>query len=319
MSVIQIRKARRDKARVVVGISGISGSGKTHTALLMALGLAGGNPEKVAMLDCENRRGSLYSDVMKSAVVPTDGEFYIGDLFAPFSPQRYIDAIEEFQKIGVEVLVIDSVSHEWEGLGGCEEIANAGNPRNPAWNKAKAEHKRFMNKLLQSDMHIIVCIRAREKVQLVKRDGKTEYVSQGVQPIQEKNFMFELTASLMMWNNGKEYELLKCPGDLVPLFKNPGYLNDTHGRGIREWVNGGAAPADAKADKWRNSLQSNAEKGVVHTKACWAKVPEDMRAALGEGFYSSLIASAKAHDDLRDMGGPDEQDGIAGLNQAIEA
>jgi hypothetical protein len=317
MSVIQIRKAARESARLVIGISGVSGSGKTFTALQMALGLAGGDASKVGLLDTENRRGSLYSDCLKRAVKPTNEPFLIGDLFAPFSPQRYIDAIEEFQKAGVKVLVIDSISHEWEGSGGCEEIANAGNPKVPRWNTAKSEHKRFMNKLLQSDMHIIACIRAREKVKLIKRDGKTEFESQGVQPIQEKNFAFEVTASLMMWNSGKEHELLKCPDELAHLFTGSGYINDTHGAAILEWVQGGA-PVDAKLEKWKNSLQSNTEQGLKHIESCWSKVPPAIQAKLGAEFHESLKASARGHDELREMGaGTQAAEGVGKLNEQI--
>ena len=111
MSVIQIRKAKREGARLVLGLAGISGTGKTYTALQLAWGLANYDASKVGFLDTENRRGSLYSDALRdgSGVVH---EFWIGDLEPPFSPQRYIDAILEFQKHGVEVLVIDSVTHE---------------------------------------------------------------------------------------------------------------------------------------------------------------------------------------------------------------
>ena len=90
--------------------------------------------------------------------------FLIGDLIAPFTPARYAEAIREFQAAGVEVLVIDSISHEWEGTGGCEEIANNSPNKVIGWANAKAQHKRMMNVLLQSDMHVIVCIRAKEKV-----------------------------------------------------------------------------------------------------------------------------------------------------------
>ena len=113
-------------------------------------------PSEIGLLDTENRRGSLYDDIL-------DGQFLIGDLFAPFSPSRYRKAIEEFQAAGVKVLIIDSVSHEWEGDGGCEDIADTGG-KIANWKLAKAEHKKFISALLQADMHIIACVRAREKM-----------------------------------------------------------------------------------------------------------------------------------------------------------
>ena len=232
MSVLNIRKAEREGARLVVGISGISGSGKTFTALQLAYGLANFDASKVGFLDTENRRGSLYADALRNDAGDVQ-QFWIGDLYAPFSPQRYIDAILEFQKMGVEVLVIDSVSHEWEGQGGCEEIAASGS-RMADWKTAKREHKRFMNALLQSDMHVIACIRAREKTDF--KDPKNPR-SLGIQPICEKNFMFEMTASLMMWSEGRQQQVMKCPAELRDMLgREDGYITAQDGKRLRSRI-----------------------------------------------------------------------------------
>lgn len=294
MSVIQIRQAERRGARMLIGMSGISGSGKTYSALQLAWGMAGYDAQKVGFLDTENRRGSLYADALK------DGQgnihpFLIGDLYAPFSPQRYIDAIHEFQAAGVEVLVVDSVTHEWEGTGGCEEIATVTSSRMADWKKAKAEHKKFMNALLQTDMHIIVCIRAREKMDF---SSPKNPVSLGIQPIQEKNFMFEMTASLMMWNEGTAQQVLKCPSDLKPILgRGEGYITPQDGMALRQWVEG--AGGDQTLDKWRNRLQSVTEKGEAYVREAWGKTPEKVREALGEDFIKSILSSAAAHDQHR--------------------
>lgn len=319
MSVIQIRKAQRAGARLFIVMAGVSGGGKTYSALQLAYGLANGNADKVGLLDTENRRGSLYAEALKNR----DGvvqPFLIGDLYPPFSPQRYVDAILEFQKAGVEVLVIDSGSHEWEGEGGCEDIANAGNPRNPKWNEAKREHKRFLNTALQVDMHIILCLRAREKVKIVKRDGKTEYEPMGVLPICEKNLMFEATASMMLWDGGKSRDVLKCPEELAAIFGKPGepaqgYLTPRHGLQLRKWVEGGAT-VDPKLDHARNSLRTVAEQGVKAVREAWDAQSEDIRKALGAGLLQELLESAQAYDDQRASaaaGGADLDD----LNAAV--
>lgn len=298
MSVIQIRKAKREGARVVVCLSGVSSSGKTHTALLIALGLAKGNTEKIGFLDTENRRGSLYADIF------SNGEFFIGDLYPPFSPQRYIDSIQEFQAAGVEVLIIDSATHEWEGQGGAQEIAEAGNPRMPNWNKAKAEHKRFMNAALQCDMHIIFCVRAREKAkpERVQKDGKTviEYQDMGLQPIQEKNFMFEMTVSAMIHDQGTRREILKCPAPLREIFDTKDkYIGEAQGRALRDWVDG-ASQLDPKVEAWRNRLLSNTEQGVAHVESCWKQVPAKIQKELGDAFHKTLTASAAEFDKQRE-------------------
>src|ERR1700751_515251 len=116
-NILNIRPAKLGGLKAIIGIAGISGSGKTFTALLMARGMVS-KASEIGFLDTENKRGSLYANIL-------DGEFMIGDLYPPFNPERYAEAIKEFQDAGVKVLVIDSVSHEWEGEGGCDDIANA--------------------------------------------------------------------------------------------------------------------------------------------------------------------------------------------------
>lgn len=305
MSVIQIRKAQREGARLVIGVCGVSSSGKTHTGLLIALGLTGGDPSKIGFIDTENRRGSLYADVFRKldgddAKHRSDEPFLIGDLYPPFSPQRYIDAIQQFQAAGVEVLIIDSATHEWEGTGGCQDIAEAGNPRMPNWNKAKAEHKRFMNAALQCDMHIIFCVRAREKAKPEKdASGKVVYQDMGLQPITEKNFMFEMTVSMMVHDQGTRREILKCPAELRPIFDTTEkYIGVKQGIGLRKWVDG-AGVLSPKVEKWRNSLLSNTEKGAAHIESCWQQTPADVREALGEEFHATLKASAAEFDKQR--------------------
>ena len=136
------------------------------------------------------------------------------------------------------LLVIDSGSHEFEGIGGVQDIAEAGNPKLPNWNKAKGEHKRFMSALLASPMHVVLCLRAREKAkpekQLVDGREKTVYVDLGLQPITEKNVMFEATVSLMLHDQGRRQDVIKCPAALQGIMgRGDGYLTMDDGRALR--------------------------------------------------------------------------------------
>lgn len=301
MSVINIRKAEREGARLVLGIAGISGSGKTFTALQLAYGLANFDASKVGFLDTENRRGSLYANALKNERGEVQ-QFWIGDLYAPFSPQRYIDAILEFQKMGVEVLVIDSITHEWEGQGGCEEIAMAGNPRMPDWKRAKAEHKRFMNTLLQSDMHVIACIRAREKVQIQKVNGKSEVIPIGIQPVTEKNVMFEMTASMMVMDAGRQREVIKTSGTdhiFGEAGFHQGYLGAEQGKALREWVDG-AKQLDPRVEHARNSLRTVCEQGMDALVKAWTALPKEVKQAIGpNGCPDEFKLAAQEFDAMR--------------------
>jgi hypothetical protein len=305
MAVINIRKAQRSGARLVVGIAGISGSGKTFSALQLAYGLANYDASKVGFIDTENRRGSLYADALTH---PTTGEvqpFYIGDLEPPFTPQRYSDAIKAFQDAGVEVLVIDSISHEYEGTGGVlemrEPLPGKAGKRD---NYAKAEHKKMMNTLLQSSMHIVACVRAREKVIIEKKGGETVYVPQGVQPIQEKSFMFEMTASLMMWDAGKSQQVLKCPDELKHILgRENDYITAADGAALRAWVDG-AAQVDPALEKARSDLKLACEHGMDALGAVWKALPAKVRKAIDpKGCPDEYKLAAQEFDRLREPAG----------------
>lgn len=272
MAILNIRAAKRGESKAIIGIAGVSGSGKTYTALQIARGMVN-HPSEIGFLDTENKRGSLYSDIL-------DGEFMIGDLYPPFSPHRYNEAIKEFQAAGVKVLVIDSVSHEWEGEGGCDDIANApiaAGGKMANWIGAKKAHKAFMNTLLQCNMHIICCIRAREKTDF-KNPSKP--VSLGVQPICEKNFMFEMTASLLMENEGRNQKFLKIPSFLLRAFGNgDGYLGQQTGKEVMQWINTGGKE-DPEITRFKSEMQMACDKGVEALVAIWNTVPAHLKPAL---------------------------------------
>lgn len=296
----EVRTAERQGARLLIQLSGVSGSGKTYTALHLALGLAGGDGQKVVLIDTENRRGSLYADCL-----PDGKRFKVIDFYAPFSPERYKQAIDAAVRAGAEVIVIDSVSHEWEGPGGCQEIANA--TRFPDWKRAKADHKSFMTHMLQSSAHIIACTRAREKTDFT--DTKNP-VSLGIQPIQEQNFGFEATVSLMMQEQGKRQDVLKCPAELLDIMgRGQGYIGVSDGSALRAWVDGGV-PVDPTVEHWRGVVLNSCEGGVEALKTAWEALPKGMGGKLGKQFLAQCKASAEEYDRQRELAddGPEEAD-----------
>jgi hypothetical protein len=314
MSFLSIQPASREGAKTVTAFAGVSGSGKTFSAILYAYGLAKRQAHKVGFLDTENRRGRLYADIL-----PGKAQFQIADFAAPFSPARYSEAIKQFEAAGVEVLVIDSVTHEWEGIGGCDDIANEGvAPGKPGrWNKAKREHKKFMDTMLQSSMHIVVCVRAREKTK-IDRDaqGKTIFIPQGIQPVQEKNFMFEMTASLMMDNQGARQDVMKCPAALQPfLGRGTNYIGIEDGEAVRAWIDGGT-PVNKELERIRATLANTCEQGMKALEAAWKALTADQRKAL-QSELPALKASALAYDSQRQIA--DEQHDTSEATEAATA
>jgi hypothetical protein len=55
------------------------------------------------VIDTENNSSHLYSHL---------GSFNVLSLTEPFSPERYIEAIEDCEKAGIKVIMIDSISPE---------------------------------------------------------------------------------------------------------------------------------------------------------------------------------------------------------------
>ena len=104
---MNLRKSERKQARIKMALQGPSGSGKTMSSLLMAKGLSGGDLSKVAIIDTENGSADLYAHL---------GNYNVLSLTPPFTPENYIKAIQVCEEAGMEVIIIDSISHEWDEL-----------------------------------------------------------------------------------------------------------------------------------------------------------------------------------------------------------
>src|SRR5688572_9000748 len=123
---MEIRNAIRKKAKIKMALQGASGTGKTYSALLLAFGLAG-DWESITLIDTENNSADLYAHL---------GCFKVISLDQPYTPERYLEALELADMSGAKVVVIDSLSHEWEGSGGIIDTHSA-MPGNSFTNWAK--------------------------------------------------------------------------------------------------------------------------------------------------------------------------------------
>lgn len=291
---MQIKPAIRHSVNLIISISGVSGGGKTYSSLLMAAGLAGPGG-KIGFLDTENGRGSMYAD--DPGIVAAIPQGYSTIEMPPlFSPARYIEAIDTFEDAGFKVLVIDSGSHEWEGIGGCADIAEADKGR---WNNAKRAHKRFVMRLLNSQMHIIVCLRAREKSKIIdKRDsptGKEQIISLGILPVAEKNFPFEMMASFMVDEVTHLARPIKLPGHFKNLFPDPRLITKEDGEAIREWNDGGVIMP--QGEKLQRRARAAAECGMEEYTQFFGKLMAAEKKFLSDSTHAENKAVAVAADE----------------------
>jgi len=186
MAELTFEKATKKKARLRMAIAGPSGSGKTYTSLIFATALAqGGN---VALLDTERGSASKYADRFAFDVIELDS----------FSPERYIEVIDAAEKAGYAVLIIDSLSHAWEGKDGLldlhDKIVKRQRVANTfiAWKDVTPLQRQLVDAMLQSDCHIIATMRTKTEWVLEENErGKRVPRRVGLQPIQRKGIEYE--------------------------------------------------------------------------------------------------------------------------------
>lgn len=181
----RLKKAERKKSKLRLGLFGPSGSGKTYSALLLARGLA--EWDKIAVIDTERGSANLYDKF---------GPYNVLALDPPYAPERYIDALRECEAAGMDVIIVDSITHEWEGPGGCLEIHSRMTGQNSYtnWKEVTPRHNRFVDAILNSPAHVICCSRTKTDYQLVENDrGKMTPQKIGLKAVTREGFDYEMT------------------------------------------------------------------------------------------------------------------------------
>ena len=184
---LQLQKAERKQALIKLALQGPSGSGKTYSSLLLAYGLVG-NWNQIVVIDTENNSSHLYSHL---------GSYNVLALAEPFSPERYIEALEACEKAGMRVVIIDSISAEWEGAGGIIEThGNMAGNSFTNWNRMTPRHNAFVQKILQSPCHVIATIRSKQDYVLTDKNGKMVPEKVGLKGVTRDGMDYEFTVVL---------------------------------------------------------------------------------------------------------------------------
>lgn len=235
---IQIKKAVRQRVWLKIAVTGPTGAGKTWGAISVAKGLA--PTGKVLVIDTENDSASLYADRW---------DFDTITIHAPFTTQKYSEALDAALENGYEVVVIDSLTHEWAASGGLLDQKAAKDARGgnsfSNWNEMKQLHNRFVEKLLQAPIHMVGTLRSKMAyAQEQDEKGKTAIRKVGLAPITSDDLEYEFS---VVFDVERNTHLAVASKDRTSLFEGRSLsMGEAVGRELAAWL-GSAAPTEGAA------------------------------------------------------------------------
>ncbi|MCM8734624.1 ATP-binding protein [Azospirillum sp. A1-3] len=290
--------------RFLISLYGLSESGKTFSALRLAAGMEP-DPRKRMLLDTEGgQRGRAYVDHIP-------GGYLYASLSAPFTPERYVEALNEIEAAGINVLVIDSISHSWIAEGGVLDMVENANEKNDMakWAKPKRRLGKMTRRLLSSDMHIILCSRAKQPLVEEVIDGRKKLIPGPVVPVQEKSLRYDMTVMGHMLGDGRFTVAApagKCPGPLREVFAAGEVMTEEMGKRLIAWL-GGADLRRPEHRKLEADAAAAAEGGSEAFRAFWSGLSREDRAHL-KPKTENFASIAKAADAERERLEQDEKD-----------
>ena len=230
---IGFQKAKREQVWLKVLLSGASGSGKSYSALKVATGIAKECGSGIAYIGTEGSRNKYYAD---------EFDYDLLELEEPFECEKYIEAIDAAVEAGYKVLIIDSMTHEWKWLNDVHDKMPGNSFTN--WGKLKPRHHKFMDKVLNSPIHIIATARGKDDWVLEDKNGKQVPKKVGMGQQQDKDISYEYTVSLMI---AQDTHVASADKDNTKLFDGRfEVLTEKDGVRLYEWANKGDAPAPRK-------------------------------------------------------------------------
>lgn len=213
MTELQVRKAVRSNQKLRLVITGQAGSGKTYTALHIAAGLV--RNARILVVDTENGNSEMYAEQQSFDVA----------VLQTFHPKEFIAALEYGEEQKYDVVIIDSLSAEWEGPGGILALLNnramrsngsdAGNFA--AWKELTPLHDSLLRRILASRVHVICTLRTKiEHVMERDESNKVHVRNIGLQPIFREGYQYYFTLGLRM--NSDHHAVVDTPNRLGTAF-----------------------------------------------------------------------------------------------------
>lgn len=226
---MKLQQAFREKSSMKILLSGPAGSGKTYSSLLLAYGLTSSWAD-ICIVQTEAGSAGLYSHL---------GPFNVINLEPPYHPSRFIEAIKLATDAGMKAVIIDSISHEWSGKGGCLELHEQVTQKMKipnsftAWANVTPLHQNFIDAIIQCPVHVVCTARAKTEFVMLDRNGKQTPQKVGLAPITRDGFDYEMSVHLELDQQHQAH----CSKDRTGLFmdKNPFVITAETGTKILNW------------------------------------------------------------------------------------
>jgi hypothetical protein len=267
------KKAERKQSKLRLAICGCSGSGKSYSSIMIAKGLCSNSSSgsKIAVIDTESGSSELYSHI---------ADYDVAVLTPPFTPQRYIDLIHTAEKAGYSTLIIDSLSHAWQGAGGILEMhdkATTGRTNSfAAWGVVTPLHNALVEAILSSPLHIIATMRTKTAYEVVSENGRTKVNKLGLAPVQRENMEYEFTVVFDLLADSHTANVSK---DRTGLFTNQQQFqpSEATGKKLLQWLESGT-DQNAESNKLLTNLQSQISSAdtLSKLKTVWQENEQDI-------------------------------------------
>ena len=278
----------RKKAKLRMALTGVSGAGKTLSALYIAYGITG-DWSKIALIDTEHERARFYANRSDLGT----GEFLYAPFEPPYSPMRYKEyVLQGALAVGSDgVVIIDSFTHAWNNTGGIldikEQIAKqSGKNSYTAWFEAGKEQNDLVNSILAVDCHTIVTMRSKMDYAMVENDkGKLQPQKMGLAPIQREDTEYEFDIVLDIARN----HVATASKDTTFLDKFGQVITPDLGKCLKEWLDNGVEPERCETcGKVILAKNGKSEKNIIDASMkylnkkccydCFAKEYREMKA-----------------------------------------
>lgn len=274
----------REKSKLRLALAGVSGSGKTLSALYIAYGITG-DWGKIAMIDTEHGRAKFYANRSDLHT----GTFLYQEMTPPYSPEKYNQMVAEgAAAVGPNgVVIVDSFSHAWNNEGGIldikSEIEKRPNKNSyTAWADAGKFQNKLVNTVLAVNCHTIVTMRVKMEYAMEQNErGKMQPVKIGLAPVQRDDTEYEFDVVL---NISRDHTAFASK-DTTFLDTWSGIVTPDLGKSLKDWLDNGVEPELCEACQHRITPAGGKTIADIATgtfaaygkKLCWNCAARELR------------------------------------------